>query len=214
MTAKRPPRKYTDDAGTELSETYLEWARETALDWCAGRGDDPAMYFPEDYDKFVPEEGCWIRVVEVPAVALDFDLPVLSMWRAKPFQLGQLKVGKYTLPFRRSQAMIQTPGGTLHLWPHEYVLVDDITFFLGMEPEVVMRTMGGDPVLSSKVEEEFYLASRGIAPRERALMLLNDVESQDFVYFELHPEVAAMFEGVGQPLWRHIALHPRENARA
>jgi hypothetical protein len=96
-------------------------ARDFAM---IARLDDPARYWPADYGKDIGE-GAWIMVVEVPHTALQWDVPVLSIWRARPHWLPSGLAGRQTY-----QAVIATPGGDLHLWPHEYVVLNDPTSIL------------------------------------------------------------------------------------
>lgn len=219
------PAKYLDPvAKTDINPEWLEWAKDAAYDTCIAMNMDPTTYFPEDAGKEIPEEGAWVMVLDVPHTELSarFDVPLMSTWRARRHSAnyGHLRSswasGKVmTLPFTPQQAVIATPEGDLHLWPHEYTVISDVSFMVGAEPEFTMMTLGGEPVFDDPVlvERLFYLQTRGISREEAALLMLNDQQAPDFVYFVMHPELAAMWEGVGVPLWRHMATHPRTNGK-
>lgn len=200
--AASKPRKYSP---REVTPEYQAWAREDAIDHCVRLGMHPSWFFPEDEDKRIPDEGAWISVIDVPnAPLLDFEVQPLSMWRATRHEGSLLSKG---LPFRSQQAVIHTPGGTLHLWPTEYTIIDNINMFVGQEPDCVMHRLGGEPVLDE--EQMFYLMQRGITRPDAALLLLADVTSQDFVYFTWDRFYQEFFAGVGVPLAVHISRNPR-----
>ncbi|MBP5897910.1 SufD family Fe-S cluster assembly protein [Streptomyces scabiei] len=178
----------------------------------ASIGAEPSMYFPEQDGKAVPEEGAWIIVVEEPMTELRsrFRVPELSMWRARPHQLnsGAITVGhgKQAAKVYPKQAVIATPRGDLHLWPHEYVVADR-PMELASDPEATLNSLGGEPVLDE--EELFYLMSRGIQRHEAVMLLFDKVTSLDFVYVTFPKEVTDVLAGAGQSLRRHMALKPR-----
>jgi hypothetical protein len=211
------PKKYLDAARTEINPDWMQWARAAAQDWCDDTYNDYSTYFPEEYGKAIPDEGAWIMVLDVPHTELSsrFEVPVMSTWRARRHScnFGHPQSGKTVLPFTPQQAVISTPGGDLHLWPHEYTIISDVSFMIGAEPEFDMITLGGEPLFDDPVlaERLFYIQSRGISRHEAGLLTLNDQQAPDFVYFVMHPELAAMWEGVGVPLWRHMVKHPRKD---
>ena len=191
---RRRPKKY---APREVSPEWLEWAREEAMRHCLALGVHPSWYFAEDYDKQIADEGAWIIVLDPPHVQLtnDFQLPRLSMWRATRFDGAHLA---RDLPFRFQQAVINTPGGTVHLWPTEYTIIDDITQFVGQEPNCTLHSLGGQPVLDE--DQMFYLMSRGVSRQDAALLLIGQVTATDFAYFTFSKEYQDLFAGVGIPL--------------
>lgn len=202
---RRPPPKFEP---REVTPEYKAWAREDAIDHCVRLGMHPSWFFPEDDGKAIPDEGAWICVIDVPhAPLLNFEVPYLSMWRATRHDGPLLHKD---LPFPSQQAVIHTPGGTLHLWPTEYVVIDDISLFVGQEPDCVMHKLGGEPVIDE--DQMFYMMLRGIPRQDAALMLLGDVTSQDFVYFTWDVFYQEYFEGVGIPLAVHMYRHPRTGA--
>lgn len=215
----RAPRKYKDSSRAQITDAWTAW-HEKKVEWdeeqlhlnimAFGPGHHE-RYFPEEYDKAVPDEGCWIRILEEPHTEMKqrFRLPVMSMWRARPHTLNCSRYGNYS----PKQAVIATPGGDLHLWPHEYVVVPDITPYIG-EDGVTMHELGGSPIFDAHGEDQlFYLQSRGITRHDAALLLLNDLPDQNFVYFTFDPEIVDAFGEVGMPLWRHVQLHPRANGK-
>jgi hypothetical protein len=213
MRTRFPP-KWSDDAQTVVSEEWLEQAKEATIEACYHLGNDPAQYFPEDYGKEIPDEGAWICVIEVPFTALEFDVPLLSMWRARRHHcsFGGIRIGNgvrpILSPWRPQQAVITTPGGDLHLWPHEYSIIENPAGLVGLEG-VEIHTLGGEPVLPDDDDRLFYLMSRGISKHDAALILLGDMRALDFAYFTFPDDVVAALEGVGVPLWRYIQTHPR-----
>lgn len=209
-TTVRAPKKYLDADRTKVSPEWLKWRKETddqhrdlARDTLLVNGDNDSAYFPEEYDKDLGE-GSWIFVVDPPngSVQHDFDVPELSLWYARPHILNIGRVaGRY--PY---QAVIQTPAGDLHLWPHEYTLCPNPQKFLGLEG-VEVHSLGGDPVLDE--EQVFYLTSRGIPPSEAVQMLFAQVKSQNYCYITFPDYAVQMFSGVGSSIRSHIHKNPR-----
>ncbi|MGV8909640.1 MAG: hypothetical protein ACOH1Y_11715 [Propionicimonas sp.] len=199
---RRRPRKFVPRT---VTPEWREWAKEEAENFCRTLRVHPSWYFPEDHDKAIPDDGAWICVIDPPPVSLvNFELPHLSMWRATRFEGRRLAKD---LPFPSQQAVINTPGGTVRLWPTEYVIIPDITRYVGVEPDCLMHSLGGQPVLDE--ERVFYLMSRGINREGASLLLLGEVSGQDFAYFTFAPEYQAMFAGAGVPLATHVARNPR-----
>jgi hypothetical protein len=207
----KAPRKYLDRDRTVVNPDWREYQEGLFQGAVAVMGGGTlGTYEPDAVGKGIPPEGAWVRVVEVPHTELSrrFQVPLLSIWRARPHTLNSGGLyGRYP-----KQAVIQTPGGDLHLWAHEYVLVDDVRPYVGAEPDVMMHSLGGQPVLDT--DALFYLQSRGISQHDAALLLVNDLRSQDVLWFEMHPAYVEMFAGVGVPLWRHVALDRAERRRA
>lgn len=215
MPTTRAPRKYSDARRTQVTQEWLDWdnqRRAAAVEdgWfqAASLGYEPSIYFPELDDKAIPEEGAWILVVEEPFTELRerFRVPLMSMWRARPHELnaGGLSVNGFKhLP---KQAVIATPGGDLHLWPHEYVIADQ-PMLLASDPDAVLHSLGGQPVLDE--QELFYLMSRGISRHQAVMLLFDKVSALDFMYVTFPDWVTQALAGLGQSLRRHIALSPR-----
>ncbi len=204
MAAVRAPKKYLDADRTQVSPQWLDWKKEADAErrdfLC---GDLDSSYFPEDYSKDL-DEGAWIFVVDPPngSVAHDFHVPELSIWYARPHLLN---VGRMAGRFPY-QAVIQTPAGDLHLWPHEYVVCDEPQKFLGLEG-VEVHSLGGDPVLDE--EQLFYLTSRGIPADTATQMLFAQIKSQSYCYITFPDYAVQAFAGVGTSLRSHIHRNPR-----
>lgn len=209
----KAPKKYADKNRTIVTEEWQEWHhRQLALGEDNGyshllaAGVDPDTYIPGD--KAIPEEGAWILIIEVPRnVAIDFEVPPLSMWRARSHELnsGGIEIAKGVKVWPQ-QAVIATPAGDLHLWPHEYMIATDPVSLVG-DPDSTLHQLGGSPVLNE--DHLFYLMSRGISQRDATLMLFDQITDQSFVYVTFPDWVTDLMYGMGQPIHRHIALNPR-----
>ncbi|MFG3403735.1 hypothetical protein [Streptomyces sp. NPDC048142] len=210
-----PPKKYADVRRTKFTSEGLAWDAErqrAAVDdgWeiAASMGSEPSMYYPEHDGKQIPDEGAWIIVVEEPCTELmsRFRIPPLSMWRARPHELNSGAIRIDGASIAPKQAVIATPGGDLHLWPHEYVVAER-PMELASDPDATLNSLGGQPALDE--EELFYLMSRGIQRHEALMLLLDKVTSLNFVYVTFPKEVTDVLAGAGQSLRRHMALNPR-----
>ena len=188
------PRKYTDHTRTQIRPEWLQWreddVKEQTLDFAEQTGQDPARYFPEDYGKDLGD-GTWIFVVDPPtSVDHAFDVPLLSMWWARPTRLNRGGINGV----RPYQAVITTPAGDLHLWPHEYAISSAPEKLIGEEGAHI-HTLGGDPLIDP--EKLWYLQSRGIPQHEATLMLFGQIQSQNFAYVTFDDDIVDMFAGVG-----------------
>jgi len=212
----RPPKKYADKARTQVTPEWRAWNDEQQMliaeggwETVCSLGFDPDMFFPEKSDKQIPEEGAWILILEEPHTELRdrFRVPLLSMWRARPHELNsggvQLAKGLRVYP---KQAVIATPGGDLHLWPHEYTVCTDPKGLIG-DPDAELHQLGGSPVLDEEIL--FFLQSRGIPRHEAVLVLFDLITDTDFVYVTFPEEITAQLEGVGTSLRSHVRRHPR-----
>lgn len=211
-------RKYLDRDRTIVNPEWLaarDEARknlgDAAHDFMAF-GHNVETYLPEQYGKHIPDEGAWVLVLDEPLTELRsrFRVPLLSMWRARRHELnsGRIKVseGGFDFSLAPQQGVIATPGGDLHLWPHEYIIANDPLGLLSCEGAVI-HSLGGETVLDE--DHLFYLQSRGIPYSEAVLLLFEQITGTDFAYITFPEEVTEVFAGVGLPLWRHIADHPR-----
>lgn len=215
--AARKRRQDAKTASNKARQDGMHWDleeqeqhEEYAYRHAASLGFDPSMYFPEKDGKKIPEEGAWILILEEPYTELKsrFTVPLLSMWRARPHELdsGGLQVAKDRTMYPQ-QAIISTPGGDLHLWPHEYVIATNPLGLVG-DPDSELHQLGGQPVLDEDMM--FYLQSRGIPHREAVMMLFDLITETDFIYVTFPEEITAALEGMGRSLRRHVALNPRE----
>lgn len=201
----RAPKKWADREQSQITAEWLVWHNAQTRrrdeekrrflrhgpfneqsDWA-----NEAIYFPEEYDKVLPEGGGWILVIDPPtAVALDFKVPLLSMWFARPHALN---AGRFAgrAPY---QAIIQTPAGDLHLWPHEFSVVSDPSALIG-EDGAHLHRLGGEPVLDE--DKMFYLRSRGISRHEATLLLFAEINQPNYCYVTFPDEIVEVFAGVG-----------------
>ena len=213
----RAPKKYTDSRRTQVTPEWLDWyesRRAKASDdgWfeAASAGFEPSMYFPEQEGKDIPEDGAWIIVVEEPFTELRsrFRIPPLSMWRAREHELNSGAFTSNGVKVYPKQAIIATPAGDLHLWPHEYVVAER-PMELASDPDATLNSLGGQPVLDE--DELFYLMSRGIPHHEAVMLLFDKVTSLDFVFVTFPEEITDLLAGAGQSLRRHVAAQSRRN---
>ncbi|WP_326742838.1 hypothetical protein [Streptomyces sp. NBC_01768] len=211
------PKKHAEPRHTQGTPEWQERDAERCAEaadegrfLAASIGAEPSMYFPEQDGKAVPEDGAWILVVEEPFTELRsrFRVPPLSMWRARPHELNTGAIVSKGVKIHPKQAIISTPGGDLHLWPHEYVVVDR-PMALVSDPDATLHSLGGQPVLDE--EALFYLMSRGIPRHEAVMVLFDTVTSLDFVYVTFPEWITDALAGAGQSLCRHMALNPRKS---
>lgn len=216
----RAPKKYVDAKRTHVTPEWVEWDRqrreaviEDAPYAAMSVGFDPGVYFPEEENKLIPEEGAWIIVIEEPHTELQtrFRIPPLSMWRARHNELNSGAFVHAGIKFWPQQAVIATPGGDLHLWAHEYIVAKD-AMKLATDPDSTIHSLGGQPVIDE--QQLFYLMSRGIPRHEAVMLLFNTIESLDFVYVTFPEWITDALAGMGQSLRRHMALNPRERETA
>ncbi|WP_406004620.1 hypothetical protein [Streptomyces sp. NBC_00987] len=211
------PKKCADSRRAQVTQEWQAWDAERRTEaadegyfLAASIGAEPSMYFPEQDGRAVPEDGAWIIVVEEPFTELRsrFRVPPLSMWRARPHELNTGAIVLKGVEIHPKQAVIATPGGDLHLWPHEYVVVDR-PMALVSDPDATLHSLGGQPVLDE--EALFYLMSRGIPRHEAVMVLFDTVTSLDFVYVTFPEWITDALAGAGQSLCRHMALNPRKS---
>lgn len=140
----------------------------------------------------IPEDGAWIIVRDVPHTALEFDVPLYSIWRARRYvRTRQFKVGGRgtDYPVRKVQwpmmlAEIQTPGGDLVLYPTEYT-VTDLSRWIDLIGEgVTVNFMGaGEP--GDLEQQLFYLRAHGVRRPDALLALLPELKDERFIYLTL-----------------------------
>jgi hypothetical protein len=224
MARLKSPFLQTRRSGTPkyiLNPDYLgseEWEaeKEEIKDYLSAAHECVEDYFPEDYGKGIPESGAWIMLlmsvhvgkettpgkfekVEVPHLSIWFALPTVS-----PNGYGDQKLKK---------AIIQHPKGEVHVFPHEYTIVSDLSKYLEMTEEegfyinFLSETSGGfDP------DKLLYIMSRGIPKAVAQRMLLPELRDPFFCYFTFHPDYSAYFgEGFGTP-YLTAANHKRRAA--
>ena len=132
------------------------------------------------------------------------DIPHSTVWYAMPHYLSAQTL---------HQAIIQTPEGQVHVWPHEYNLFDIQKFlpFLGEGFDIhFMAESGG-----FSEEALFYIRSRGISKAEAQMMLLPTLKDPHFCYFTFAEEFRECFpSGTGTPYLFHSNHERRRQAHA
>jgi len=206
----RAPKKFTDATRTEITQEWLDWyaaeqedRREEVYDHLMFPGEPVENRFPEEHDKDLGE-GAWIFVVEEPWTDLRnrFQIPTPSLWWARPeaSRPGGFNLGTKAFPLNvpgRYRAVIETPGGSLWLYPHEYVICKD-PIPLITDPECTLHRLGGTPTLDEeKAEQMFYLQSRGWSYSDALLQLMDGLDMRDWGWVEFPEYARAAFEGVG-----------------
>jgi hypothetical protein len=205
LITKTAPKKYADARRTVITDEWHEWEADRhaeAIDdgWeeAMDAGLEAEKYFPERDGKAIPEDGAWILVLEEPHTEMKdrFTVPPISMWRARKHEVNAAAfTTRSGVKFWPQQAVITTPGGDLHLWPHEYAMATR-PMELASDPDAELHSLGGEVVLDE--EKMFYLQSRGIPRSDATLMLFDTIKSLDFVYVTFPEWLTSMFAGVGQ----------------
>lgn len=208
---KRAPRKFTDKTESEIAPEWKAWYAEASefmkdevREHLVDSGYVVENYYPEEYDKDVAE-GAWIIVVEEPHTELKsrFTVPTPSLWWARPeparpygqtYGSGSMKVS-LPGPYR---VIIETPGGSLWLFPHEYVVCEHPLVLL-TDPDVTIYPLGGRvPLSEEKREQLFYLQQRGITYADALLLIMDGVDMRDWGWVEFPEDVRAALDGVGR----------------
>jgi hypothetical protein len=211
--SRRAPKKFTDATQSEITQEWREWYDQMILESqdemeaiVMGLGEHPENRWPEQYDKDLGD-GRWIFVVEEPSTELRsrFRIPTPSLWWARPegSRPGGMNFGTRQRPLAIPgpyRAVIETPGGSLWLFPQEYVVCDN-PLPLITDPECTIHSLGGRPALDEeKLEQMFYLQSRGWSYQDALLALMDGVDMRDWGWVEFPEYAREMFEGVGRRL--------------
>lgn len=187
------------------SEEYREEERKKS----ALRGECVEDRFPDDYGKQLPDEGGWIMLLMDVKVGRQIDnertehihVPRLSIWYAMP---QRERHGLY-------QAIISTPQGAVHVWPHEYNVTDIAKWLEFSEKDGLqthfLSTSGGFDEYAL-----FYLRSRGIPKGQAQRMLLATLKDPNYCYFTFVPEVVACFSESAGVLYLQAVNHERRAA--
>lgn len=155
------------------------------------------MYYPEDYGKAIPKEGCWIMVLDTHSFGKS-DADNGTLWvKALSFFFAKTVVKNFDSDWMVGQKMAQiiTKQGEVLLYPHEYNVVDDIYKYY---------ESFGDGIniiwLNDKAEKEvgnpdalFYIRSRGIGLKEAYKMILGEIKDQNLLYLEAEDELLEIF---------------------
>ena len=169
-------------------------------------------FYPEEYGKSLPDDGGWIMLLmtvkvgrELPGDKVEtITVPRMSIWFAVPT----------TSSNGAAQAIIQTPQGAVHIWPHEYNCCD-LDKFLEFSPEEGFHTHFLSSVGAFHEESLFYLRSRGIGKAQAQRMLLVTLKDPLYCWFSFDQEIADCFsEGAGTPYLFHHNHVRRAKAHA
>lgn len=201
---KRKPKMIIDPdwAESEEGRRYYESKKQDVMFVIRQNRDCPEDYFPEDYNKALPDDGGWITLLMTVSVSNGVDnieVPHLSMWFAKPTQAQNGNI----MGFHPYKAIIQTPQGEVHVWPHEYAVISEIGAYLDFADET-----GSQGIKINFMHESgsfdtaklFYIMSRGISRPDAQRMLLPELKDPHFCYFTMAQEIQYTFgEGFGMP---------------
>lgn len=206
------PKMIPNPEWTASAEAKLQ--KELTMNDMALRGEWDEDAFPEDFDKDIPETGGWIMLLTAVRVGKQVDdrtvqtitVPHLSIWYAMP-HLSNARVMLRDMAGRKRrsdrefvylrQAVINTPDGAVHVWPHEYQKIDINRYLEFCEDDGLFIHYLSE---EARVDESalFYLRSRGISKADAQRMLLGTLTNSNYCYFTFAPEVAEIFgDGVG-----------------
>ena len=184
-----------------LRSREFEMDKDEAKTVLLQRSDCLEDYFPEDYGKKLPDEGGWILMLANVDVAKELNdgklerihVPHLSIWYAMPHATSySVEVGPVEMS--AMQAIIQTPQGQVHIWPHEYNVVSDISKWLQFTEEEGFFVHFLDPQSAGFDEQKLhYIRSRGISLAQARRWLLPEIKSPFCCYFTLAKEYAEVF---------------------
>jgi hypothetical protein len=157
--------------------------------WGRTYNSEHQKYYPEEHGKKLSKAGSWIMIVP-ERIPVEHSPEQYTIYYAKPDPLSQEMEVEFAETFKVPyyRVRITTDHGDLNLWPHEYVMINDIREIMsevGTNYEL-KRLGGGANYDSSKVH---YLGTRGIGQADVYDMLLGAVNSTTFCYFKLtNPE--------------------------
>jgi hypothetical protein len=180
--------------------------RRDAKDQMSSLGEIVEDYFPEDSGKSLPKKGGWIMLLmdihvgkETPEGSELIDVPRLSIWYAMPtVTTFRRKIAGVNLAM--VQAIINTPKGNVHVWPHEYKLVEIEKFLEFTEEQgFYMRPLHQETGAFDE-KKLHYLRSRGISRADAQRMLLPELNNPNFCFFEFDGAYREVFsDGSGAP---------------
>lgn len=223
------PKMIPNPAWTESEDAKLQ--RELTINDMVHRRECPEDAFPEEYEKDIPDGGSWIMLLQSVTVGQMLDdgkttkvitVPHLSLWYAMP-HISQIRVLLHNLGIKRRreqeyvylrQAVINTPDGAVHIWPHEYKKVDINKFLEFCEEDGLFIHYLAE---EARVDENalFYLRTRGIGKADAQRMLLGTLQNSNYCYFTFGDEITESFgEGVGTPYLHPVNQQRRAKARA
>lgn len=186
--------------------------KEAFRDALTAAGELVEDFFPEEYDKQLPETGGWIMLLTEIRVGKTvregttkhINVPHMSMWYAMPTlttcfrELEKVKM-------HMSQAVIHTPDGDVHVWPHEYTRVDIAKYLDFGEADGIHIRFLNPQADGFNVDKLFYLRSRGLGEAAAKRLLLPELATPDYCYFEFDSSITSVFGdgcGMAVPLRR------------
>lgn len=121
------------------------------------------------------------------------DVPHLSIWYALPTTTHFAREIDGT-KLHASQAVIQTPKGEVHIWPHEYTVVKDLSKYLEFTEEQGFNIHFLNPESGGFDEQKLhYIRTRGISLAEARRWLLPELKNPYFCYFTFNEEYSKAF---------------------
>lgn len=156
-----------------------------------------AGYLPEKYHKKLPTRGGWIMIKRDIMVEEKLRPVVYGVYFAKGYWVecprAKTVVKDYKIRLanagKRYMVKINTGLSDISVYPHEYVVVDDIKIiFATLGKDYEMVKLGGTP----NVEEErtHYLLSRGISRDKVYEKLLATVNTSNYCFFKPSEQTA------------------------
>lgn len=201
----------------ELDEDEKDF---TALGLIGFNGGNPAnaeVVDPRPSQR-VPEGGGWVLITrELPPLEGGMDTHVrvgrcfYAQHLANADAIGFLPDGRY-------KVRLETPWGTLHLWPYEYTTIDPAALLaMWQSGEMVFHATDMEPARLNAVV--FYARSRGIGLADAMVMALGTLAGP-VGWFEPHPDLAeaceVMARRVNQWPWdpsKRLAAQRRKQER-
>ncbi len=190
MSRAATSRKPTMIVNPELLSD--DGVREQVADQCL---DIQTLWscLPPD-NTILPDAGAWILVRDVPHTVLPFEVPLYSIWRARPVvrKRGVYIGGQHSdyggrrklVQWPQMLAEIQTPGGDLVLYPTEYVVTDVAKWLELLDDGVTLHFIGaGEP--GDLSETLFYMRAHGLRRRDALTLLLPQLTDERFAYLTL-----------------------------
>lgn len=168
--------------GDRLTDEWVAWAHQRRDEsW-----HDTVDVWPELNGRWLGRHGRWVCVVDPPDLTrvdgTDFDIPPLSVWFAVCDPPSDY-------PFRSQQpqmARIVTPDGPVWLRPREYTPVERVGSLAQIDG-VEAHLLRGTPIVDT--DQHWYLRARGIDSTTAAVLLLDDIAQQDFVWLTVDPDL-------------------------
>ena len=187
-----------------LNPEYVEdqKRRRYETSFAMGSHDYPAEdRWPDEYGKKLPDDGGWIIIRRKinDATTFHITVPHLLVWFATPTMVNHSDL---------HQAIIQTPDGAVHVWPHEYQLFD-IEKFLQFTDEDGFRIQFLSESSGFDEAALFYIRSRGISKADAQRMLLPSLKDPNYCWFQFAEEFREFFPSGTGTLYLHAINRER-----